>query len=76
MAHIIRPKDTTRDDERGMVGVEEVYGIDRHENQYLEAHGFDPTVSGISGSAHYKGRGRVPGEAPVGSPLPGGNWRG
>ncbi len=76
MAHIIRPKDTTRDNAQGMVHVEEVYGVAAHEDQYLEVHGFDPTVSGISGSAHYKGRGRVKGEAPSGSPLPGGNWKG
>ena len=76
MAIIIRPKSATRDDERGMVHVESTSTLARHENQYLEAHGFDPTESGISGSAHYKGRGRVKGEAPAGSPLPGGNWRG
>ena len=76
MIFITRPKSATRDDERGMVHVESPDPLARHENQYLEVHGFDPTVSGISGSAHYKGHGRVKGEAPAGSPLPGGNWRG
>lgn len=60
MGFFIRPKDSTRDDEKGLQHVEAVGVVQSYEDEYMEVTGHTPENVN-SGAIHRRGGGRRPG---------------
>lgn len=73
MGFFIRPKSSTRDDEKGLNHVEAVGVVQDYEDEYIPTSGFDSTDN-TSGAIHRRDPKRR--EAAPGAPLPSGGWRG
>ncbi len=73
MCFLIRSKDTTKNNEYGLIFVECIGVVQSYEDEYMETTGHDPGAVN-SGAIHR--RDPIRREAAPGSPLPGGNWSG
>ncbi len=76
MGVFLRPKDTNRIGGDNTKLTAEVIGVvSDYDNEYIPNDGtFDSDTDGKSGGRH--NRDPIRREAPAGSPLPGGSWRG